>query len=133
MRMKSTKGVVRAFLKTKWDGLLPFLTGTVYGVCLLVLLQLCALILLGLVFCSVTDSWSMNRGISLEEKGKLYDAISSHRSDPELRSCEKKLAETHGKITYGDFREYENCISETQKRRNEEEMQRKLDSLGIWK
>ena len=71
--------------------------------------------------------------ISLEKKKELYEAISSHHSDPELRACEKKLAKTHGKITYGDFREYNSCISEIEKRRKEEDAQRKLDSLGIWK
>ena len=71
--------------------------------------------------------------ISLEKKKELYEAISSHRSDPELRVCEETLAKTNGKITSGDFWKYENCISEIQNRKKDEEAQRKLDSLGIWK
>ena len=71
--------------------------------------------------------------LSLEEKKELYEAISSHRSDTELRVCEEKLAETRGKITFGDFLEYNDCISEIEKRRKDEEAQRELDSLGIWK
>ena len=71
--------------------------------------------------------------ISFEKKKELYEAISSHRSDLELRTCEETLAKTNGKIIREDFWEYKNCISEIQNRRKEEEAQRKLDSLGIWK
>lgn len=78
-------------------------------------------------------SCTKNSEISLEKKKELYEAISSHRSDPELRTCEETLAKTNGKIIREDFWEYENCISEIEKRRKEEEAQRKLDSLGIWK
>lgn len=78
-------------------------------------------------------SCTANLEISLEKKKELYEAISSHRSDPELRTCEETLAKTNGKIIREYFWEYENCISEIEKRRKEDEAQRKLDSLGIWK
>lgn len=72
--------------------------------------------------------------ISLEEKAKLFETISSHRSDPELRKCEEIFSwSSSGSVTAGDFSEYNECISEIEKRRKEEEVQRKLDSLGIWK
>ena len=72
--------------------------------------------------------------ISLEEKAKLFETISSHRSDPELRKCEEIFSGSNsGSVTAGDFSEYNDCISEIQERRKKEEVRRNLDSLGIWK
>ena len=114
------------FLKSLW-GRISFFFGETECGSHLVAFGLLFLMGFGIYSCTKSSE------ISLEKKKELYDAISSHRSDPELRACEEKLAKTHGKITYGDFREYENCISEIEKRREEEEAQRELDSLGIWK
>lgn len=93
------------------------------------------LVAFGLLFLMGFGIYSCTKSseISLEKKKELYEAISSHRSDPELRTCEGTLAKTNGKIIREDFWEYENCISEIEKRRKEDEAQRKLDSLGIWK
>lgn len=113
-------------LKSILGRILVFFVETVCGT-LLAIFSL-AFLLLFTSYLSI-----MNREISFGEKKELYEAIVSHRSDQELRVCEETLAETHGKIIFSDFREYENCISEIQNRRKDEEAQRKLDSLGIWK
>lgn len=132
------------FLKSIWKRLLVFLDETVLGTMLSILgnllsclfYLLAAVLLIILLFVGarfLIGAFVGSFELSLEEKKELYEAISSHRSDTELRVCEEKLAETHGKITFGDFLEYNDCISEIEKRRKDEEAQRKLDSLGIWK
>lgn len=114
------------FLKSLW-GRISFFFGETECGSHLVAFGLLFLMGFGIYSCTKSSE------ISLEKKKELYEAISSHRSDPELRTCEETLAKTNGKIIREDFWEYNSCISEIEKRRKEEEAQRELDSLGIWK
>lgn len=133
------------FLKSIWKRLLVFLDETVLGTMLSILgnllsclfYLLAAVLLIILLFVGARFLIGALVGsfeLSLEEKKELYEAISSHHSDPELRKCEEIFSGTSSEsVTAGDFSEYNDCISEIQERRKKEEVRRNLDSLGIWK
>lgn len=72
--------------------------------------------------------------ISFYKKIELHKSILSNRNDSDLRKCEGVFdVNSNGHITRSELWEYDNCISRINERRKEDEAQRKLNSLGIWK